>query len=548
MALLIALWPGSLSAATAPPFTQCPAIGVDQGCQFLLTLTDSSQQFDTDPSQSAYESADDSLIGIQNNTSAPVSSLTLSAQSGIFGFEFDGLCNSGSGPAPSGCRLPPAVAADSGHLACNPSTSQSNWCSFPPPPGEPANYIEPGAFPNPAGPSGTDSTAWPNGDVQNGYEGPTSWFSNVSTDGTTGTVNFSPPIPVGGSTYFSVESPPASGIGAGSPTTLAPNLTATPVGAAPSTSPNQTVPLGTPVTEQATLTGVTGASGTVTYSIFSDSACTTPVGTPTTVPVGSGGTVPPGPTLTSLPVGTYYPQVSYSGTSNIQPATTPCGNETLTIIPQTPLPPPVLGQSFNFSPVSGTIYVKLPSGGAADGHAAALTKGTGFVQLTQPRQLPAGTQVDSRAGTIRLGAANVGPGGRTQAVTLGGAIFTDNQVRRGLHKGLTTMALIEGDFAGAPSYSQCGVYPAGDHSAATVAAGSPVLQTLNASESGNPPPKFRTQGKYAGGTVRGTVWSTSDLCTGTLIVVRRGTVAVTDFVRHRTILVHAGHQYLARKP
>jgi hypothetical protein len=544
-AVLVALWPASLSAATAPPFTQCPAIGADHGCQLLLTLTDSSQQFQTDPSQPPYENADDSLIGIQNGTSAPLSSLTLSATSAIFGFELDGLCDSGSGPAPSGCALPPAVAADSGAVACNPSTTQFNYCSFPPPPGEPPNHIEPGAFANPGGPSGSDSTAWPNGDVQNGYEGPTSWFDNVSTDTTTGTVHFSPPIPVGGSTYFSIETPPAGqAVGTGSSTTLTTNLTATPVGGAPSSGATLSVPIGTPVTDQATLTGTSlaGAQGSVTYSIFSDSACTTPVGTPTMVPVGTGGSVPPGPTLTSLPLGTYFLQASYSGDLNHQPSMSACGGETLTIVPQPPLPPPVLGTSFNFMPVSGVIFVKLPSGGAADGHAAALTKGAGFVQLTQPRQLPAGTQVDSRAGTIRLGSRAVGPGGRVQAVTLGGAIFSDRQRRSGLHKGLTVMTLLEGVFPGAPSFSQCGPYPAGDGPPATLAA-SPMLQTLHASEKGG---KFGTNGKYSAGVVQGTVWDTSDLCNGTLTVVHRGVVAVFDKVRRKTILVHAGQQYLAR--
>ena len=359
-------------------------------------------------------------------------------------------------------------------------------------------------------------------------------------------MNFSPPIPAGGSTYFSIEAPPTGqAIGSGSSTTLTTNLTATPVGGPPSSGPSLSEPLGTPMTDQATLAGtsVSAATGTVTYSIFSDPSCTTPVGTPTTVSVGAGGSVPPGPTLTSLALGTYYLQASYSGDLNDQPSMTNCGDETLTIVPQTPLPPPVLGTSFNFAPVSGVIYVKLPAGAAADGHAAALSKGSGFVALTQPRQLPAGTQIDSRAGTIRLGAAGVGPGGGIQQVTLGGAIFRDSQVRSGLHKGLTTMSLLDGDFPGAPSYASCRAPAAGDPQRARQAKANPtVLQTLNASESGG---KFRTQGKYSAGTVRGTVWSTSDLCDGTLTAVHRGTVAVFDFVRRKTILVHAGHRYLA---
>ena len=57
---------------------------------------------------------------------------------------------------------------------------------------------------------------------------------------------------------------------------------------------------------------------------------------------------------------------------------------------------------------------------------------------------------------------------------------------------------------------------------------------------------FRVHGRYSAGTVLGTVWDTIDGCAGTLTVVHRGTVAVEDFHRHKTVLVHAGHSYLAK--
>jgi ferric-dicitrate binding protein FerR (iron transport regulator) len=58
--------------------------------------------------------------------------------------------------------------------------------------------------------------------------------------------------------------------------------------------------------------------------------------------------------------------------------------------------------------------------------------------------------------------------------------------------------------------------------------------------------KFRTSGKYASATVRGTIWLTQDECDGTLIRVKRGTVQVRDLTRHKTVTVKAGHSYLAR--
>ena len=47
-------------------------------------------------------------------------------------------------------------------------------------------------------------------------------------------------------------------------------------------------------------------------------------------------------------------------------------------------------------------------------------------------------------------------------------------------------------------------------------------------------------------TVRGTIWYVEDRCDGTLTRVRRGSVFVRDLRRHRMVVVHAGHQYLAR--
>jgi hypothetical protein len=59
--------------------------------------------------------------------------------------------------------------------------------------------------------------------------------------------------------------------------------------------------------------------------------------------------------------------------------------------------------------------------------------------------------------------------------------------------------------------------------------------------------RFRTRGRYASATVRGTRWLTVDRCDGTLTQVREGRVAVRDFVKGKTVLVGPGKSYLARK-
>jgi hypothetical protein len=411
--------PSSTSAFTTanvgrppPLFTECPPVGTNTGCQFLIVFTNSGKTIYEDPSQGPYENDDDALTGVLNQSSKPIAALPLSAP-GLFNFEEDGICNPGSGPVAPGCRPAPGEPAGS---TCGP---QSDVCSFPAPPGEPFGYKEPGAIaPN----------------RQNGYEGPTSWYSNVSRSRVTGHVNFSPHLQPGASTYFGLEEPPSA---------------------------------------SALIVG--------------------------------------GPTKAYLPG-------------------------------------PVLGKFFDVYPIKGVIYVRLPRGyptAAADpGATEAITKGQGFVPLTEARQLPKGTQVDARAGTIRLVAA-AAKGRKRQTGTFSGGVFSLAQDRRGKTKGLTTLSLLEGAFRGGPSFASCGRRASdtagGGAQAARVS--HKVLQALLATAKG----KFRTRGRFAAATVRGTAWGLRDRCDGTLTVVRRGTVAVSDFVRHVTVLVHAHHTYFARR-
>ncbi|MHB8690428.1 MAG: beta-propeller fold lactonase family protein [Solirubrobacteraceae bacterium] len=204
-----------------------------------------------------------------------------------------------------------------------------------------------------------------------------------------------------------------------------------------------------------------------------------------------------------------------------------------------PPPPPQLGKSVDLTPVSGTVLIRLP--GAHPAFDSALTKGSGFIPLTEARQLPTGSQIDARAGTLALVAAGTQVG-KPQSATLGGGLFGVTQAQTGLAKGLTTFALLAGDFPGAPSFSGCG-HATSDNPGAAAAAPPPrVLQTLHAQAHG----RFRTKGRYSAATVRGTIWDTTDRCDGTLTVVHRGVVDVTDFGLRKTIAVHTGHSYLAR--
>ena len=108
----------------------------------------------------------------------------------------------------------------------------------------------------------------------------------------------------------------------------------------------------------------------------------------------------------------------------------------------------------------------------------------------------------------------------------------------GASKGLATLSLVEGAFSGAPSYALCKPHKAVDATAAS----SKTLQLLHASAHG----KFRTKGRYSAATVLGTKWTIADRCDGTLVHDITDSVAVTDFVRHKTIILHAGQSYLAK--
>ncbi len=270
----------SNARAAGPPFGQCPTVGQDASCQLLITVTDTGQSFQTDASQPPYEGDDDALIGVQNNSTHMIGSLQLSA-SGVFNFEGDGICQPANWPV-SGGLTPPG---------CPPAFNVG-----------PAGYMP------------------------NGYEGPQTWFSGFA-GGSSGTVNFNPPLAPGGWAYFSLESPPTGqSIVVGAADSLSTNLSGGGVSSA-----SIDVPPGTPVSDQATLAGSNagGATGTVTYSVYSDGACTNLVAGAGQFPV-NGPAFPPSNALNLAP-GTYYWQASYSGDMNNQPAVSTCTSEVQTV-------------------------------------------------------------------------------------------------------------------------------------------------------------------------------------------------------------------------
>ena len=144
-----------LAFSARPACAQCPAIGNDANCGTVITITDSSASI-SNTGQGTYGTPNENndftptgtLVGVINNSSQPIYSLELTGNS-IFAFAYDGI-----------------------------------------------NVY--GALGN-----SSDST---------GYGGPNAYFTNIVNYQSDGIVNFITPIPPGGGTsYFSLAAPVASG-------------------------------------------------------------------------------------------------------------------------------------------------------------------------------------------------------------------------------------------------------------------------------------------------------------------------------------------------
>jgi len=126
----------------------CPAVGdATAGCDLVITVTNSGTTVATGPSFTlaggTYDGSDDTLIGIINNSTSALSSISLSSSTDIFGFDGDGIDTFGV-------------------------TGNSKDTS--------------------------------------GYGGPDTFFSGINAFATAGTVDFVTPLAAGGgNTFFSLE-------------------------------------------------------------------------------------------------------------------------------------------------------------------------------------------------------------------------------------------------------------------------------------------------------------------------------------------------------
>jgi sugar lactone lactonase YvrE len=179
------------------------------------------------------------------------------------------------------------------------------------------------------------------------------------------------------------------------------------------------------------------------------------------------------------------------------------------------VPPPVAGKTGDAAVVSGTVLVRVPSTGT-------------FVKLTSATEIPVGSQLDTKRGTLKLTVALRKAGGTASAQLSGGRFLFGQKTGSG--KLRTDLALKGGSFKGCPAPGKGG------------SARRRTIRFLKAKATG----KFNVIGRHSSGVERGTTWTTKDTCDATTTSVKAGSVAVRDFAKRKTIVVRAGHTYTAR--
>ncbi len=156
-------------------------------------------------------------------------------------------------------------------------------------------------------------------------------------------------------------------------------------------------PVGTAVSDTATVTG-TFPTGTVTFNLFGDSACLVNVFTSPDRPL-SGGTATSATYLTTAP-GTYYWTAVYSGDGLNPPASSPCGapNESVTLTKATPSISTVASPG---GPLSTAVRDVATLGGGFNP--------TGSVTFRLFSDAGCNTQVFSSTNTVTAGSATSAP-------------------------------------------------------------------------------------------------------------------------------------------
>jgi hypothetical protein len=183
-----------------------------------------------------------------------------------------------------------------------------------------------------------------------------------------------------------------------------------------------------------------------------------------------------------------------------------------------PLPPPVETPqprvNANAEPTRGRVLVKQPGSDT-------------FVELSDARSIPIGSEVDATKGAVQLETAANSSGGKQTGEFYDGS-FTLTQT------------------AGARPITELRTTGRIDKCAGTRKEGEVRAAARSRRLWGNARGRFRTRGRHASASVRGTRWEVRDTCTTTTVRVRQGTVIVRDFAKRKNVRLKAPKRYTAR--
>jgi hypothetical protein len=198
---------------------------------------------------------------------------------------------------------------------------------------------------------------------------------------------------------------------------------------------------------------------------------------------------------------------------------------------------PVPFKTVNATVVSGEVFVKLPAGQASS---AATKPPKGFVRLVGAMTIPVRSILDTAKGRVRLRTA-ADTRNHLQTADFSRGRFVVRQFRkpRGKAKKRSTKLITELRLNGSSFSKAC-------KATASISAKRRSRKRVRRLF-GDGKGSFRTRGRNAAATVRGTRWGVQDRCDGTLVTVQRGRVEVRDLVKHKTVFVRTGHTYLARR-
>jgi hypothetical protein len=185
--------------------------------------------------------------------------------------------------------------------------------------------------------------------------------------------------------------------------------------------------------------------------------------------------------------------------------------------PGAPLPPaapPQAGVRGNAEPVRGRVFVKQPGSNT-------------FQEIRDARSIPIGSEIDTEKGEVELTTA-ANTAGATQLGKFRDGKFVMSQTRGRQPYTDLTMAGTRLD--------KC---PRRGTQTNTSASRARRLW-------GNARGRFRTRGRYATATIRGTLWMVRDTCTTTTVQAARGTVIARDLTKRKNIRLKAPKKYTAR--